>query len=154
MKRLLLGFIVLGLGCISEYTVPEGANPYKDESYYSTADAIRNLPYFSRDDLPNSNLQIKAYQSSLRDVNQFGHFCGGFFFGLPYTVSAYFFSSNPPHYDFQGMPPDSVYWYSRYYSQEVNHIRSTNAWMGTLTRWSLGLAIGIIIAISPQGEIK
>lgn len=154
MKYLALGVVIVAMllsGCVSEFIISKGQSPYNDSTYleYTTGSPdlltqLRSRPYYVRDGLPNSDLQIKAYQSAHRDVSQFGQWCGGFFLGLPYAVITSFSTSNPPMYDFSSIPPDSVYWYSRYYGQEVRQIRTMNAWWGFSTRVAVAITTYLI----------
>lgn len=149
MKYLALGVVIVAMllsGCVSEFIIPKGQDPYSDSTYYDDDEGVLTpkRPYYAKDGLPNSELQFIAYQSAHRDVSQFGQWCGGFFLGLPYAVITSFSTSNPPMYDFSSIPPDSVYWYSRYYGQEVRQIRTMNAWWGFSTRVAVAITTYLI----------
>jgi len=98
-----------------------------------------------KDDMPDTELQVKAYLAAKSDVYKFGHFCGGFFLGLGYTISTYFSHAEPSLASLQTIPPDSVFWYSKYYGNEARQFRASSAWFGTTTSLLLGTTIYLIV---------
>jgi len=98
-----------------------------------------------KDYMPDTELQVKAYLAAKSDVYKFGHFCGGFFLGLGYTISTYFSHAEPSLASSQTIPPDSVFWYSKYYGNEARQLRASSAWFGTTTSLLLGTTIYLIV---------
>lgn len=162
MKRiaLLLPAVILALSaCVREQmVVSAGPKPLPAGSIYSD-DQLKilygnNVPAFAKDGLPNSELQVKAYEAACHDVCQAGHWFGGACLSFPYAINTYFWGATPPAYDLKTVPSDSLYWYSRYYEAEVKRIRIANAWYGLITLETIGLITYGIFLLSLQAIMK
>lgn len=151
--------ILVMLTCVREQiVVSPGSKTIPAGSIYSD-DNLRllygnNAPAFAKDGLPNSELQVKAYKAACRDVCQAGHWFGGACLSFPYAINTYFWPAIPPAYDLKNVPPDSLYWYSRYYEAEVKRIRIANAWYGLITLEAIGLVAYGILLLSLQATMK
>jgi hypothetical protein len=158
-KILLILFAACLTGCVNEQVIISKGSPAYPAGTVYPDNILKNwyrnkAPYFAKDGLPNSELQVKAYKSAIRDVAQGGHWFGGFFFGMSYAISTSFFNAQPPVYDFASIPPDSVYWFSRYYQNEVKQIRSTNAWWGWGTRMFVAILSESIYLLTLNNTLK
>ena len=142
--------IVILTGCVNEYTLKEGADLSSDLPYYQPATMpvgrmFPLRPAYAKDNMPNSELQIKAYKSAIRDVSQFGWFVSGYsFYGYLWSDLHY---ARPPLYDFKTIPADSAYFYDRYYQDEVIRIRKANEWSGAILGISSWLIPGLLILL-------
>lgn len=112
---------------------------------FSYASALPGVP--TSTSLANSTLAKAAAQGE-NDVNKFGWFCGGLFFGLPFTCESYFSFAEPPQKTLKHVQPDSLYWYNQAYGDAARNTRTRAAWRGTGVRWSIMAVAGLILLLS------